>query len=176
MGCSGTGLLAINYTQSIENSELCDCPSDAEACERYSLGSAGIPSLITSTQTVELGVGLHKIVDYKKNGECRTVVGKVLTVGPENSADPFNFGPYITGIKLISDPCQMIVAEKGSTCGEEGAYSTVKLGTHGIDLEIPVVTGVCCSGDTLQVNFQKLTFCSGLLKAIEPTGGPVCPE
>ena len=71
---------------------------------------------------------------------------------------------------------QIAVNFQIAATGADRKFSTVRLGTKGIDLEIPVVTGVCCSGDTLQVNFQKLTFCSGLLQAIEPTGGPVCPE
>ena len=163
VGCSGTGLLAINYAGSMEFSELCKCPDDAKAC---------YPDGLDSTNTLELGIGLERVTDYiDANDGCRTLIAKNLSVGVEGGM----IGPYITGIELINNPCPMIVAENGDECDDE-KYSTVKLGTHGIDLEIPVVTGVCCSGDTLQVNFQKLTFCSGLLKAIEPTGGPVCPE
>ena len=147
----------------MEFSELCKCPDDAKAC---------YPDGLDSTNTLELGIGLERVTDYiDANDGCRTLIAKNLSVGVEGGM----IGPYITGIELINNPCPMIVAENGDECDDE-KYSTVKLGTHGIDLEIPVVTGVCCSGDTLQVNFQKLTFCSGLLKAIEPTGGPVCPE
>ena len=176
-----TGLLAINYTQTTENSERCECPDDADECQEYSLGSNGIPSQILSTQTLELGVGLHKAADYTKDGECRTLLTKILSVrNGIAGAYGEGFGPHITGIELITDPCPMIVAKGGNDCGsdpfEEEKYTTVQLGTHGIDLEIPVVTGVCCSGDTLQVNFQQLTFCSGLLQGIDSTSGPVCPE
>jgi hypothetical protein len=113
------------------------------------------------TWKIALGAGL---VDAGTYGDCHTLIKKKLKLGT-------NSNESIEEITFNHAGCagEWAVPTTASSCG-----GVADLELQGLTKTIEVVTAVCCSGDTLTVDYETLTFCDGLLKTAAVTDGD-CP-
>jgi len=140
-----TIFLAPNVHQFTEDSDNCKIPDGANGGALH-------------TQMLELGVGLEKIASYSTASECKTLIAKNLTVG--------GIGDYIKEITFDAiGGCTTLQGTFQESC-DDGKYTKMKMGTIGYKGDLPVITGIACSGDSMAVFAATLTFCNGLLQGV----------
>jgi hypothetical protein len=142
--CS-TIFLAPNVHEFTEDSNSCTIPPGAN-------GNA------LHTQMLELGVGLEKIGSYSTPTVCKTLIAKNLSVG--------GVGNYIKEITFDQiGGCTTLQGAPQEAC-DDGKWTKMKMGTIGFKGDLPVITGIACSGDSMAVYAATLTFCNGLLQGV----------
>ena len=170
---AGDGIVTIghDYMASTEGADFCTALDDANYHTK--IVHPG------TSQMLVLGRGLQVRDSYKTKpsdgNKCKTLITNKLTLKGANADGCTAPGPCAgpavgrgTNVETISSfTCAggiptMKVEPASSPC-TEGDYYNVKYGPNGLTSSFDVVTGVVCSGDSLEIRTMGMVFCDGLL-------------